>query len=186
MLQPMTQPDKNLPAPDAQSFAGLLASLTAPEKNGPKHATGWDDEELAEDVLSLSYEPAVQAKAAHENGTSGAGEQNGVRAGERSGPEAGERDQATQANLRTASVTIRLSHAECARLRRRAAEAGLTVSGYVRSCVLETDLLRAQVKEALAEMKTTAGQGSASAAARRPWLGWIGRMGRMGRNRMRG
>ena len=42
--------------------------------------------------------------------------------------------------LRTASVTIRLSTAECARLHQRAAEAGLTVSAYLRSCMLEAEL----------------------------------------------
>ena len=56
-------------------------------------------------------------------------------------------------DLRSASVTIRLSKAECARLHQRAAEAGLTVSAYLRSCALEAEALRAQVKQALAEMK---------------------------------
>ena len=56
-------------------------------------------------------------------------------------------------DLRTASVTIRLSKAECARLHQRAAEAGLTVSAYLRSCALEAEALRAQVKLALAELK---------------------------------
>jgi hypothetical protein len=60
---------------------------------------------------------------------------------------------------RAASVTIRLSIAECARLRQRAAEAGLTVSAYLRSCVLEADALRAQVKQALAEMRKDREQG---------------------------
>ena len=56
-------------------------------------------------------------------------------------------------DLRSASVTIRLSKAECARLHQLAAEAGLTVSAYLRSCALEAEALRAQVKQALAEMK---------------------------------
>ena len=57
-------------------------------------------------------------------------------------------------NLRSASVTIRMSEVECARLHRRAAEAGLTVSAYLRSCAVEAETLRAQVKQALAELKT--------------------------------
>ncbi|MGA9060294.1 MAG: hypothetical protein WB341_01380 [Terracidiphilus sp.] len=56
-------------------------------------------------------------------------------------------------DLRRTSVTIRLSEAECARLRKRAAEAGVTVSAYLRSCTFEAEALRAQVKEALAELR---------------------------------
>jgi hypothetical protein len=56
-------------------------------------------------------------------------------------------------NLKTASITIRLSPSECAQLRRRAAEAGLTVSAYLRSCTFETEALRALVKDTLAKMR---------------------------------
>ena len=41
-------------------------------------------------------------------------------------------------------------------MRERAAEAGLTVSAYLRSCVFEVEDLRAQVKQALAEMRSAA------------------------------
>ena len=57
-------------------------------------------------------------------------------------------------------MTIRLSTAECALLRRRAAEAGVTVSAYLRSCTLEADALRAEVKQALAEMRTAGNPGT--------------------------
>jgi hypothetical protein len=60
---------------------------------------------------------------------------------------------ARENNLRSASVTIRLSAAECTRLHQRAAEAGLTVSAYLRSCAVEAEGLRAQVKQALVELK---------------------------------
>jgi predicted DNA binding CopG/RHH family protein len=63
---------------------------------------------------------------------------------------------ALEHNLRPASVTIRLSHEESAQLHQRAAEAGLTVSAYLRSCTFEVDALRAQVKTALAEMRAAA------------------------------
>jgi hypothetical protein len=56
-------------------------------------------------------------------------------------------------NLKSASITIRLSQAECVQLRRRAAEAGLTVSAYLRSCTFETEALRALVKDTLAKMR---------------------------------
>lgn len=55
--------------------------------------------------------------------------------------------------VRSASVTLRLSRAECAQLKRRAAEAGLTVSAYIRSCTFEADRLRAQVKQAVKELR---------------------------------
>lgn len=84
---------------------------------------------------------------------------------------------------RSTSVTIRLSNQECAQLRQRAAEAGLTVSAYLRSCVLEADSLRAQVKEALAELrftgkseKPTVSNLAATIATRRPMFGWLARI----------
>jgi predicted DNA binding CopG/RHH family protein len=52
-----------------------------------------------------------------------------------------------------ASITIRMSKAECVQLRQRAAEAGMSISAYLRSCTFEAESLRAQVKEALAELK---------------------------------
>jgi hypothetical protein len=170
----MEQPETNLPSPSAQSFAGLLASLAAPEKNESDRATAWDEEELADDVVSLSYEHALRAQATHgadKGESSDAPEQTETRW---NGARPGGRDWVDSDSLRTASVTIRLSHAETANLRRRAAEAGLNVSAYVRSCILEADTLRAQVKEALAEMKTSA----ELTPARKPSMGWMGRIRR--------
>jgi hypothetical protein len=73
-------------------------------------------------------------------------------------------------NLKCTSVTIRLSEEECAQLRTRAAESGLTVSAYLRSCTFEAESLRAQVKEALAELRSGAARRKAALAA--PWLSW--------------
>jgi mobilization protein NikA len=172
----MEQPEKNLPSPSAQTFAGLLASLAMPEKNGTERATGWNEEELADDVVTLSYEHALRAQATREAGLGESSDAGDPTETLRHGARVGERDPASSDSLRATSVTIRLSHAETARLRRRAAEAGLTVSAYVRSCMLETDALRAQVKEALAKMKTTAE--STSAPTRKRWTGWMGRIRR--------
>ena len=63
-------------------------------------------------------------------------------------------------DLRQASVTIRLSQAECARLHERAAEAGVTVSAYLRSCTFEAEALRAEVKAALADLRAAGVQGT--------------------------
>jgi hypothetical protein len=57
-------------------------------------------------------------------------------------------------NLKEASVTIRMSKAECAQLHRRADEAGLTVSAYLRSCTFEAESLREMVKETLAQLRS--------------------------------
>jgi hypothetical protein len=56
---------------------------------------------------------------------------------------------------RRAVVSIRLNDSEIERLRQRAAESGISVSAYMRSCVLEAEHLRAQVKQALAEMRAS-------------------------------
>ncbi|MGA3372715.1 MAG: hypothetical protein ABSC48_13245 [Terracidiphilus sp.] len=61
-------------------------------------------------------------------------------------------------SLMDASITIRMSKAECEQLRRRAAEAGLTVSAYLRSCTVEAESLRAMVKETLAQLRSAAAQ----------------------------
>ena len=58
-------------------------------------------------------------------------------------------------NLKSASITIRLSKTECAQLHRRAADAGLTVSAYLRSCTFEAESLRAMVKDTMAELRLT-------------------------------
>ncbi len=79
-------------------------------------------------------------------------------------------------NLKSASITIRLSKAECAQLRKRAAEAGLTVSAYLRSCTFEAETLRAQVKEALAQLRPATSKRNAAphpASVRRSWLGMV-------------
>ncbi len=66
-----------------------------------------------------------------------------------------------------ASVTVRMSNAEFAQLQQRAAEAGLTVSAYLRSCTFEVETLRAQVKQALAELRTARAQPAAQPRASR-------------------
>jgi predicted DNA binding CopG/RHH family protein len=163
-MQPSSQA---APSPRSASFAGLLAALASPANS----ASSWSDEALEDDVVTLSYERALSAQARYKPADRGdwpvsvapgteeqpvfaakpvttakLDQHAGVAA--RAGAET-----AAEHDRRAASVTIRLSHAECARLRQRAAEAGLTVSAYLRSCVLEADALRAEVKQALAEMR---------------------------------
>lgn len=53
---------------------------------------------------------------------------------------------------RQVAISIRLAASERALIRARAAEAGVTVSAYVRQCALEVEQLRAQVRQRLETM----------------------------------
>ena len=58
-----------------------------------------------------------------------------------------------QLSQRKATLSLRVTEEEFARLRERAEESGISVSAYMRSCVLEVESLRAQVKQAMVEMR---------------------------------
>jgi hypothetical protein len=131
------------------SFAGLLASLATPQNR----ESAWTDAELAEDVATISYEQALR-KHGRSSSAEAQATPEGSGLGEASKPETG--SSAVPKPLKNSSITIRLSEAECAQLRRRASEAGMTVSAYLRSCTLEVESLRAQVKETLAQLRTSA------------------------------
>ncbi|MGD0738543.1 MAG: hypothetical protein ABR957_03030 [Terracidiphilus sp.] len=183
MLRPMQQSATSQPSPSVSSFAGLLATLASPPPSLPSgsaaEASLWNSSDLGEDVATLSYEHALRAHARYrpadrnsdrvgradrapmpmgDSGSDASAEAAieidaaGTTAEANAAP--GRKfGTAPNPNLRSASVTIRLNRAECARLHRRAAEAGLTVSAYLRSCALEAEALRAQVKQALTELK---------------------------------
>ena len=135
------------PVSNSSSFASLLASLAAPARTS---SPAWEDD-LAGDVATLSYESALRAHARYKPSPepgfvpeSPAPAQNSAAASAPALP------------LKCASITIRMSAEECAQLRRRAAEAGMTVSAYLRSCTFEAESLRAQVREVVAELRAAA------------------------------
>lgn len=125
----------------------MLASLTG---SASKPRPTWDESALADDVAIISYEQALRSQR-------------------RVPPSAALPECETQpiaaapppqllpivaAKLRkTSSITLRLTQAEQVQLHERAAAAKLSVSAYLRSCIFEAESLRAQVKEALSEMK---------------------------------
>ena len=136
----------------------------------------WDDA-LAADIATLSYESALKAPARYRPAdqplTKSAEPQPvfqqepiapATRGADR--PETHEpvaqvvgeinslRTTAFERNLKDASITIRMSKAESEQLHRRAAEAGLTVSAYLRSCTIEAESLRAMVKETMAQLRS--------------------------------
>jgi hypothetical protein len=174
----MQQPAPTQPSPNFSSFAGLLATIASPPPDTAEDSPLWSSSDLGEDVATLSYERALRAHARYRPTNRGDGlpmpsDDLGIGASADAAIKtdaAGAIDAAGAAvaadaapalrsavapdrDLRSASVTVRISKAECARLHQRAAEAGLTLSAYLRSCALEAETLRAQVKQALAEMK---------------------------------
>jgi predicted DNA binding CopG/RHH family protein len=149
-----------------------LAALASPV---PK--TAWNTDDLADDVATLSYEHALRTHvrykpadpmdwASMQPATSKMGASSATQAASTPAvsnwsehiehPVTPFASTVFDRNLKRASITIRLSKAECDQLHRRAAEAGLTVSAYLRSCTFEAEALRAQVKEVLTELRTAA------------------------------
>lgn len=190
MLDAMQQMAETDVSPE--SFAGLLAALTAAKPEKPQDPPA-DFDGLQEDVATLSYERALHTHARYKpaaatwrpsspagpaarssappsrlglpsQSPAGAHAASGGKKPAVAAPpkfEAG-----LEQNRKRASVTIRMSKAECARLHQRAAEAGMTVSAYLRSCTFEAEELRARVKEALAEIRA----GQPAPPARAGWL----------------
>lgn len=143
----------NTNALGAQDFAGLLAELAAAK---PTRLPPWNDEQLPQDVATLSYEHALRTHARYKDADVCNAPARTVKPGPRN--ECASRPAASAAaggmlQRKCASITIRMSRAECEQLRERAAEAGMTISAYLRSCTFEAEALRAQVKEALAELR---------------------------------
>lgn len=212
MLRVMNQAAQNPAQPDSASFAGILAALAGPAK---KSASAWIDDGLEEDVATFSYEHALRTHARHRRpepdeqmlkravdpgsiriqeafpakvDSAGQTEKSKAAFGSGTGAEVVSKHVAHQTlelNLKRASITVRLSDAECAQLRMRASDAGLTISGYLRSCTFEAEALRAEVKQALAELRNGGGKaGTAkSSGAGRIWPAWLRRLlhrGQMG------
>jgi len=180
----------------SQNFAGLLAAFA---RQAPKSPDGFNDAQLGDDVVSLSYERALRTHARNraphsiESAQPSDAEQAQARcavAPEVCADEAQpgavaavknpisattSSDAEHEKNLKSASITIRLSRDECAQLHQRAAEAGLTVSAYLRSCTFEAETLRALFKEAMAQLKANpSGEKPVeNRIVRISWLGWL-------------
>jgi pyruvate/2-oxoglutarate dehydrogenase complex dihydrolipoamide acyltransferase (E2) component len=196
MLQAMQQPVETATSPT--SFAGFLAALAEPEK---RPDSPWGGDGLEDDIATLSYERALRAHgrirgtdasdyspaqtaasgqfvasqapaAAAARPVQTAAPQSPAAANAGTQPAAAFRPYtALDRDLKCASITIRLSKAEGAQLRQRAAEAGLTVSAYLRSCTFEAETLRALVKDTLAQLRsaTSASMPPAPAPPRYSW-----------------
>lgn len=144
----------------SSDFAGVVARAL---QGQPVHATF---EPHAEDTVSLSYEEALKKHARRPFAEEMAriGELASAELQTRRDPAAASvaapvSDPATApvsapvTSTKSASITLRMGAKESAMLRQRAAAAGISVSAYIRSCIFEAEELRAQVKQALAEIK---------------------------------
>lgn len=188
----MQQTAQPAPSPSPSTFAGFLAALAEPEK---KPELSWTDDALEDDVATLSYEHALRTHARYRSadapdlslaqpvnpGKSPTRDTSpATPAATPQAPSAPHADTGTahgfsapqDRNLKCASITIRLSPAECAQLRQRAAEAGLTVSAYLRSCTFEAESLRALVKDTMAQLRsaTSAGKQAVPPSVRLSWF----------------
>ena len=201
MLHAMQQTTETVPSP---AFAGFLATFATPEQatgvpgDGTlsmkwKPAPSWNDDDLADDVATLSYESALKAYARYRpsqvpsqvsdrsltqsadaepfcyEDASATATQPATRPIANLEPGATPdpvpspapsflRAAPFERDLKDASITIRMSKAECAQLHRRASEAGLTISAYLRSCTFEAESLRTMVKDTLAQLRAATSQ----------------------------
>jgi hypothetical protein len=169
----MSAPAQAAPSATSHSFAGVLADFATPAKKFPPAR---DLDGLADDIATLSYEHALKTHARYHPfpdhavspetqplqpafpgslplfaPSTGVGD---LASDEDRPPgPAAQPLSADAARRKAASVTVRLTRDEDERLRQRAAEAGLTISAYLRSCAFEVETLRAQVKQTIAEMR---------------------------------
>lgn len=186
-LGAMEEAAEHAPSAGSSSFAGLLAALTGAKAEAPWDDSELADDVAtlsyeralqahgrykAPDPADL---PGSQTAGAAKRAASGtdaeaadlvdADRVGSTAPGKRAAGlerEAGGRGAETNRNAsgaKSASVTIRLSQGECAQLKARAAEAGMTISAYMRSCTFEAEALRAQVKEALAALRAGGSDG---------------------------
>jgi Mobilization protein NikA len=150
---------KDAPKDFASSFAGILSALRAAKPEREERAAlknaAWNDDELADDVVALSYEKALRTHARYRP-TDAIGpdaEAKPRKASRGAKRESRRRETVPAESRKSASVTIRVSRGEWEQLQARASEAQMSVSAYMRSCTFEVEALRAQVKETLAELK---------------------------------
>jgi hypothetical protein len=132
------------------SFASLFKSFSGPAKNINET---WDTTALLDDVATISYEQALRSNrrvppvaAPHASETPFAPASTTTQQG----------SAAREKKRKSSSITIRLTEEEEIQLQERAAAAQLSVSAYLRSCIFEAESLRAQVKEALIQIRSTA------------------------------
>lgn len=171
--------------PESSSFAGFLSALAPPAPAARNNS--WNEDAFADDVMTLSYESALKAHSRYKpqpfsafvpelvSPTSGSLFSTAAREPQPPAP----KPAIVTGDLKSASITIRMSDAECAQLKQRAAEAGMTISAYLRSCTFEAEALRGQVKQVLAQLRAAApakGKTPATRTAQHGRFDWLSRI----------
>lgn len=196
MLMSMQPSSSAASSPSSRSFAGLLADFAATDKKPPAR----DLDSLEEDVASLSYEQALRSRTRFKPSRASIETKPNLdvvppRSPHPMDPGAGidarpnpkapatTSESPRQSGRRCSSVTVRLSAPESEQLHLRAAEAGLTVSAYLRSCAFEVESLRAEVKSTLAQLRPESAPMEINPEAiapvpRRSWLRFFARLSR--------
>jgi len=146
----MQEPQAAVTSTASATFASVLTALAAPVQGDE---ADWVDRELEDDVATISYEQALRSQARFRPADPDQGSTMQDLPISRPHSTSG-RPVPERKDRKAASITIRLSEAECAQVRQRATDAGLTMSAYLRSCVLEAEILREQVKEALTQFRS--------------------------------
>ena len=147
----MPDPAQLAPHKARNSFADLLASFT-----GKLQSDGWDDSALADDVTTISYEQALRSARRSRMPQEAAAPliSDESQIGEVLSTPVRKTRSHPEKKHKGASITIRVTAEEHAQLHERAAAAQVSVSAYLRSCIFEAEALRAEVKEALAQIQT--------------------------------
>ena len=146
----MQEPQAAVTSTASATFASVLTALAAPLQGDE---ADWVDRDLEDDVATISYEQALRSQARFR--PADPGQDSTMQDVPISRPHSTSgRPVPERKDRKAASITIRLSEAECAQVRQRATDAGLTMSAYLRSCVLEAEILREQVKEALTQFRS--------------------------------
>lgn len=170
------------------TFAGVLAALTQPGQNRPPTR---DPDGLDDDVATFSSERVLRGHSRirkpdppdppnlsdhfNDRALTQPAPSERLRIHEVFPPEldsaaemapepARDSSKSHDRKLKSARITMSLSIAEHAQLRARAAEAGLTLSAYLRSCTVEAESLRAEVKDTLAHLRGEAASEDEEAA----------------------
>jgi hypothetical protein len=172
-------------SPVSRSFSGILTDIAVPQQKFPPAR---DFDGLTDDIATLSYEHALRTHARYRpehvddkcvgspgpqppSGalSSAAVDQASMRSPQ---PVAGAIAAGTDRDRKNASITVRLSSAENDQLRERAAEAGMTLSAYLRSCAFEVENLRSQVKQTLADLRRSKAPEVQSTSALSKFIPW--------------
>jgi hypothetical protein len=140
-------PSPNAAEPNLDSFAAFLEKLTQVDVSDAVLSDAVPALPMAaldDDVESLSYEHALRRRPA---GTTAAA------AGAALAVQPAQVTSLATTEKLNARASFRLTAQERGLVQQRAAESSLSVSAYIRSCVLEVEMLRAQVKQLVSEVR---------------------------------